>query len=260
MYAAVGILGYIGFADVHKSSEVAGCGGPGGGLKLGDAASTTSASSASAGLQGHQHPLSSLFFSSLSTSSSATSNNCTLSSDFLANFGSDLTTGGNVYAFTARTSLLLQLFTVFPILLLIIRNQALKLFTGKEWPGVITVAGLNAGVMAITTAFAALDLQIGTVLGYVGAIGGFFIVFAVPVGMEVVARAQECGVGEKVERVGDGEEEEGEEGGDGREGAEGDSITPFSQSLAALPLKDRLWLGGVLLVGTTFFVAQFIPM
>ena len=218
LYATVGILGYIGLADVHKSGEVVDCG---------------------------NHGLKSTLGVGTVQGATAPSSSCTLNSDFLANFGSDFSSGSNVYAFTARTSLLLQLFTVFPILLLIIRNQAFELFLGKEWPGWLAVAGLNFSVMSVTTLFAALDLQIGVVLSYVGAVGGFVIVFAVPVGMEAVAKCREASEGFVV-----GEESLDEVGVGG--------VT--LAGLSRLAFSDKVWLSGVLGVGLVFFVAQFFPV
>jgi sodium-coupled neutral amino acid transporter 9 len=193
LYAVVGVLGYVGFADAFRAGACAHAPAP-----------------------------------------APPRSNCTLSSVFIANFGSSLATSADAYTFSARLSLLLQLFTVFPILLLIIRGQVFKLFSGTDWPGAGAVAALNAAVMLITTAFAALDLQIGVVLRYVGAVGGLVIVFAVPVGMEAVALLEEQGVVEKGGRVG-------------------------CAQLRALRARDAARLGAVLGVGAVFFVLQFIP-
>ena len=144
-------------------------------------------------------------------------------------------------------SLLLQLFTVFPILLLIIRNQCFNLFLGTEWPGALPVAALNAGVMGVSFVFAALDLQIGAVLGYVGAVGGFVIVFAVPVAMEAVALL-------RAKRL-----EDGEGGGEGDEGEGGKGALSLA-SVFELAAWDKLRLGGITLVGLFFFIAQFLPL
>jgi hypothetical protein len=211
LYSCVGILGYIGFADAHTREEGASCA---------QAFPATGSALAPAGAK----------------PAWLSNSNCSLSSDFLANFGSDFSSSTNVYAFSVRVSLLLQLFTVFPILLLIIRNQAFKLFAGTEWPGAVRVAALNAGIMAITYAFAALDLQIGAVLSYVGAIGGFVIVFAVPVAMEAVALVQEAAGG-----------------------GERDKEAELSlAALGGLRAWDKLRLGLISCVGLFFFVAQFV--
>ncbi len=248
LYSCVGILGYIGFADAHTPAQGAACAAafppppPGGQLAAPGAKAPWLASP-----------------------------NCTLSSDFLANFGSDFASPGNVYAFSVRISLLLQLFTVFPILLLIIRNQFFKLFVGSEYPSALLVAALNAGVLAVTYTFAALDLQIGAVLSYVGAIGGFVIVFAVPVGMEAVALAREArggkgGDGSSGDGSGGGSSSSSGGGGGGEDAARllgGAEEEPAGVTLAALlqlRLVDRLKLGGILCVGFFFFIAQFLPI
>ena len=212
LYAVVGVLGYAGFASAFRAGA---CAPPGAGAPRAAAAAP---------------PPPRLAFLGAAPGAS----NCTLSSDFIAHFGASLDSAADAYTFSARLSLLLQLFTVFPILLLIIRGQVFKLFAGTDWPGGARVAALNAAVMAATTAFAALDLQIGVVLRYVGAVGGLVIVFAVPVGMEAVARLEEQGVVEKGGRVGCAE-------------------------LRRLRAADAAKLGAILAVGAFFFVLQFVP-
>ncbi len=221
LYSCVGILGYFGFADAHSAAQGAEC-------------AAAFPPPAPGALAAGKPPW-------------LASANCTLSSDFLANFGSDLASPGTVYAFATRVSLLLQLFTVFPILLLIIRNQCFNLFLGTEWPGALPVAALNAGVMGVSFVFAALDLQIGAVLGYVGAVGGFVIVFAVPVAMEAVALL-------RAKRLVDGEG-----GGEGEEGEGGKGALSLA-SVFELAAWDQLRLGGITLVGLFFFIAQFLPL
>lgn len=142
LYAIVGALGYVGFADAHTAAEC-----------------------------------------SYSPGSDAP---CVLKSNFLAMFGTDFADGADAYAFTARVSLLFQLFTVFPLLLLIIRNQLFVLLYQSAYPSYRHVALLNFVIMAVTFTFAALDLQISQVLGFTGAIGGFVIVFAVPLAIDYV--------------------------------------------------------------------------
>lgn len=88
-------------------------------------------------------------------------------------------------------SLLFQLITVFPLLLLIIRTQVCGLLFKTAWPGFWKVATLNALVMALTFTLAALDLQISSVLRFTGAIGGISLIFAVPVAIDVLTKRKE---------------------------------------------------------------------
>jgi len=111
---------------------------------------------------------------------------CALKSNFLAMFPSDLRGPADVYAFTARGALLCQLFTVFPLLLLIIRTQVFSLVYGKEWPSSLRVYAINGAVCLVSLAFAATDQSLGDIMRFVGAIGGFAIVFAIPAAMDFV--------------------------------------------------------------------------
>lgn len=190
-YSFVGILGYIGFVDAHSQDECA----------YSSTVSTTSSSSStmtvghilygfmtyvSNYIPGVANTLQVVNLNPLPSSSP-----CVLKSNFLAMFGTDLGDASDIYAFSARVALLFQLFTVFPILLLIIRTQVFSLVLGTPWPGSLRVAGLNFLVMGITFAFAATDLQISEVMRFVGAIGGFVIVFAVPAAIDYVKRKDE---------------------------------------------------------------------
>jgi len=88
-------------------------------------------------------------------------------------------------------SLLLQLTTVYPLLLLIIRTQVFGLLWGSTWPSFWHVAILNALVMGTTFTFAALDLQISVVLQFTGAIGGIVLIYAIPIAIDIVQRRAE---------------------------------------------------------------------
>ena len=193
-YSFVGILGYIGFVDAHSQDECA------------YSSSVTKTMSSSSSLTignllygffnyvSNYIPITSSTVassSSLSVDPLPSSSPCVLKSNFLAMFGTDLGDGADIYAFTARVALLFQLFTVFPILLLIIRTQVFSLVLGTPWPGSIRVAVLNFIIMGITFGFAATDLQISEVMRFVGAIGGFVIVFAVPAAIDYVKRRDE---------------------------------------------------------------------
>lgn len=140
LYASVGAIGYLGFADARTPAE---CAAP---------------------------------------------ESCILRSNFLGEFGTTLSNFFDIYAFTARATLLLQLVTVYPLLLLIVRTQAFGLLAGSAYPSYLKVALLNGAMMGITFAFAALDLQISAVLSYTGAIGGLVIIVLIPVAIDISVR------------------------------------------------------------------------
>jgi hypothetical protein len=177
LYAGVGVLGYIGFADAHSAAECSAA-------ALSGAAAAGAAPlflSAPAPAPAPPPTLGAL----LPPAPAAPLPACVLKSNFLAMFPSDLSGPADVYAFTARSALLCQLFTVFPLLLLIIRTQVFSLLYGKEWPSSLRVYAINGAVCLVSLAFAATDQSLGDIMRFVGAIGGFAIVFAIPAAMDV---------------------------------------------------------------------------
>lgn len=113
---------------------------------------------------------------------------CELNSNFVSLFPDEISSGLGRYAFSTRFSLLFQLCTVFPLLLLIVRQSVMNIFYNTTYPGFAHVAIHNGVIFAVSYAFAALNLQISVVLRYVGAIGGFIIVFLMPLAMDFRAR------------------------------------------------------------------------
>jgi len=91
----------------------------------------------------------------------------------------------DLFAFSARISLLLQLCTVYPLVLLIIRTQVFGLLFRTTWPNIWYILLLNAVVMSITTCFAIYYPNVGDILRFTGAIGGFVLIFLVPIGIHL---------------------------------------------------------------------------
>lgn len=117
--------------------------------------------------------------------------NLALQSNFLDMFGSTFTKGLDIYAFTARLSLFFQLVTVFPILLMIIRTQFFGYLMQTTWPGQMYVAALNFGIMALSFALAAMNMDVGTVVRITGALGGLVLIYLVPLGSDLVKTARD---------------------------------------------------------------------
>ncbi|OQR80662.1 hypothetical protein THRCLA_11956, partial [Thraustotheca clavata] len=93
----------------------------------------------------------------------------------------------DTFAFSARASLLFQLATVYPLVLLIVRTQFFGLVYNTPWPNAIAVVLLNATVMTVTTLFAVYYPKVGDVLRFTGAIGGFILIFCVPIGIHLLS-------------------------------------------------------------------------
>ncbi len=100
--------------------------------------------------------------------------------NFLSNF--DRTDGNYIFALTAKCFLLVQMITVFPLLMFIVRFQAFSTFcNGNPWPSLGHVLGLNGAAVACAVLVAVYYPNIGDILRYTGAVCGAIYVFALPV-------------------------------------------------------------------------------
>ena len=79
--------------------------------------------------------------------------------DFLAAFSHT-----NIGAIIARFALLLQLGTVYPLILFIVRIQCFGLLFKNQWPSLYHILALNAVLVGTGTVFAMFYREIGTVL------------------------------------------------------------------------------------------------
>jgi solute carrier family 38 (sodium-coupled neutral amino acid transporter), member 9 len=103
-----------------------------------------------------------------------------LKSNFLDMFGTTFNTSSEVLAFISRTALLLQLITVYPILVMVVRNSVFgALFRGME-PSRTHVIILAVSMLGLSYTCAALNVDVGLAVRMTGAIGGYVIVFLVP--------------------------------------------------------------------------------
>eukprot|EP01088_Endostelium_zonatum_P000535 TRINITY_DN10785_c0_g1_i1.p1 TRINITY_DN10785_c0_g1~~TRINITY_DN10785_c0_g1_i1.p1 ORF type:complete len:646 (-),score=127.23 TRINITY_DN10785_c0_g1_i1:79-2016(-) len=108
--------------------------------------------------------------------------------DFLSYYS-----GKSIPAIIARFSLFLQLFTVYPLLLFIVRIQFFGLLWGNQYPGLLHVMVLNATLVGLGTCFAIWYPHVGTVLRWAGAVCGFLYVFGMPNMLHLVAMKREEG-------------------------------------------------------------------
>lgn len=103
-----------------------------------------------------------------------------LKSNFLDMFGTTFSDTSNVLAFVARAALLFQLITVYPILIMVIRNSFFGVLFQSNYPSCLHVSGLVVVVMGLTYTVAALDVDVGSAVRFTGAVGGYVIVFILP--------------------------------------------------------------------------------
>jgi hypothetical protein len=99
--------------------------------------------------------------------------------NFLSNFNKS--DGNYVYALTAECFLLVQMITVFPLLMFIVRFQAFStFFSGNPWPSLGHVLLLNMAACSCAVLVAVFYPKIGNILRYTGAVCGSIYVFALP--------------------------------------------------------------------------------
>lgn len=98
-----------------------------------------------------------------------------LKDNFLNNFESN-----DILAFITRAFLLLQVFSLFPLLVLMLRIQIMHLLMPNTSPGYLHIICLNAILISLCVAFALYFPKIGTIIRYVGAFSGLVYIFSLP--------------------------------------------------------------------------------
>ena len=87
----------------------------------------------------------------------------------------------NGMAFAAQASLLLQLCTVWPLILALIRSMIFEITTGEVWPSRTKAIALVTGYMvASTVGTVLLHKIVGTVLAYIAAGAGIIYIYLLP--------------------------------------------------------------------------------
>jgi len=92
----------------------------------------------------------------------------------------------DVFSMIARGFVVIQLISVYPLILMIIRLQFFGNFWGNQYPGFFHVLLLNIVLASITTVFAIFFPEIATVLRFTGALCGLIYVFILPIGVHFV--------------------------------------------------------------------------
>lgn len=87
----------------------------------------------------------------------------------------------NIAAFCLRIAVFMLLFTTYPLVAYFLNDILLKLFFRDREVGKWISFGLNISITAIPLLLSIVYPNIGTVLGYVGAIAGFAIIYVFPV-------------------------------------------------------------------------------
>lgn len=94
---------------------------------------------------------------------------------------------GNKLMVATRLLLLLQLFTVFPLIMFIMRVQVFSLISRREHASYKKIYALNAIVLIICTLFAIFMPKIGSVIRFSGALCGCAVVFVLPLLCEMAS-------------------------------------------------------------------------
>jgi len=92
----------------------------------------------------------------------------------------------NIVANVARSAVLLQLLSIFPLLIYVIRVQVFTSIFGTAWPNFPLVFSLNVACCAVTTAVASFYPNVGTILRYTGAFSGLIYMYFLPILVHLV--------------------------------------------------------------------------
>jgi hypothetical protein len=91
----------------------------------------------------------------------------------------------DVTAVIARICLLLQLMTVFPLILYVVRIQFFGYLFNKQYPGRTQVVLLNGTILLCTTLITLYYPKVGDIQRYTGAICGFILIFLMPTSLYI---------------------------------------------------------------------------
>ncbi|RDD42284.1 Sodium-coupled neutral amino acid transporter 9-like protein [Trichoplax sp. H2] len=98
-----------------------------------------------------------------------------IESIFLDNFPAD-----DILSFLGRFGLMLQIITIFPLLLYIMRAQVMLVIFGAFYPSFRHIFIWNCFVTAVCVLFAVFFPEVGTIMRYSGAFGSLFYCFTLP--------------------------------------------------------------------------------
>ncbi|CAH8865655.1 unnamed protein product [Trichobilharzia szidati] len=86
----------------------------------------------------------------------------------------------DIPVFIGRFGSLLQMFTVYPMIMYILRVQLMTVIFKKEYPGFIYVSILHVIILGLCLTFAILLPKIGTIIQFSGSLCGLVYMFALP--------------------------------------------------------------------------------
>ncbi|XP_076309633.1 sodium-coupled neutral amino acid transporter 9 homolog isoform X8 [Tachypleus tridentatus] len=98
-----------------------------------------------------------------------------IADNILNNFGSS-----DLMAFLTRLFLFFQVFTLFPLILYLLRIQAMHFLFGCIYPGLKQIVCLNSVLLIICILFAIYFPRIGTIIRFSGSFSGLAYVFVLP--------------------------------------------------------------------------------
>ena len=98
-----------------------------------------------------------------------------LKDNFLDNFESN-----DILAFITRAFLLLQVFSLYPLLVLMLRIQVMHMLIQNSSPRYVHIICLNAILICLCLAFALYYPHIGTIIRYCGSFSALVYIFSLP--------------------------------------------------------------------------------
>jgi sodium-coupled neutral amino acid transporter 9 len=87
----------------------------------------------------------------------------------------------NVPALILRLAVFMLLFSTYPLVHFFFNSICMTLFFRGKTLARSTEVGINIGITFVPLLFALFYPNIGTILGYIGAISGFFMIYLFPV-------------------------------------------------------------------------------
>ncbi|KAE9419764.1 hypothetical protein Angca_005888 [Angiostrongylus cantonensis] len=93
----------------------------------------------------------------------------------------------------ARVLIFFQMFSIFPLIMYLIRSQISCLLYNNPWPGIVFVLLLNTIIVSLAVLTAVFYPKVGSIVRYFGAVSGMVLIYALPclVYMKLSSRAFE---------------------------------------------------------------------
>ena len=113
--------------------------------------------------------------------------------DIIGNYQNflDVTNPTQPFGLSAKFAVVLQIFTLFPMISGVLRSQVFSTLLGKEYPGVLWTLVYSVFIVTVGALFGMFYPNVADVIRIIGAICGFIYIFFLPIAVNVIKQRKE---------------------------------------------------------------------